>query len=92
MLPNGRGITVHASYKGHDFVTVGDVLDALDMMLLEKPSRELSSPVAGSHDAVEGTCRSLGVSTVLHVLRSQHVRAGLTRSDEGLDIWELRVG
>jgi hypothetical protein len=78
MLPNGRGITVHAYLGGHSFVTVGDVLDALDRMLLGKPSREL--------------CSCLSDTTALHYLRNRHEWAGLTRNEEGFDIWDLRIG
>jgi hypothetical protein len=85
MLPNGRGITVHASLRGHSFVTVGDVLDDLDTMLLEKPSRELYGGPAGSCSCLSGT-------TALHSLRNQYEWAGLTRSEEGYDIWDLRIG
>ena len=92
LLPCGRGITVHASYNGSGFVTVGNVLDALDTMLLGKPSREFFPPVEGSYGDLEESCRSMAERTALDSLRSHYVRAGLTRSQEGFDIWDLRIG
>lgn len=90
LLPDGRGMTVQASLKGHDFVTVGDVLDALDTILLGRPTRELSLP--GKNSCMGGSCWCFGGRTALGSLRSQYACAGLTRSEEGLDIWELRIG
>jgi hypothetical protein len=92
LLPNGRGITVHAWHRGHSFVTVGDMLDALDTMLLGKLSRELSFPVEVMYGGPERSCPCLGATTALHSLRRQYERAGLTRSEEGFDIWDLRIG
>ena len=91
LLPNSRGVTVHASLKKHSFVTVGDVLEALDTVLLGKPSRELSLP----REATYGHGGSLYASssgTALRSLRSRYERAGMTRSPEGFDVWDLRVG
>jgi hypothetical protein len=85
MLPNGRGMTIHASLRGRSFVTVGDVLDALDRIFLGKPSRELNGGPAGQCSCLSGT-------TALHALRNQYKRACLTRSEEGYDIWDLRIG
>ena len=92
LLPDGTGITVHASHRGHSFVTVGDVLDGLDMLLLGKPSRELSLPVEEIYGSLAGSCPCLSGTTALHSLRSRYERAGLVRSEEGFDIWDLRIG
>ena len=92
LLPDRSGITVHASHKGHSFVTVGDVLDALDTMLLGKPSRELSLPVGAMYGGLARSCPCLSGTTALHSLRNQYERAGLMRNEEGFDIWDLWVG
>lgn len=87
LLGNGRGITIHASQKGHSFVTVGDVLDAVDTVIFGKLS--MSPPTYGG---LGGSCACLSVNTGLHFLRSQHKWAGLTSNEEGFDIWDLRIG
>jgi hypothetical protein len=93
LLQNGRGITIHASLRSHSFVTVGDMLDALDTLLFGKPSRELSLPVEGTtYGDVGEPCACLSGSTALHSLRSRYERAGLTRNEEGFDVWDLRIG
>lgn len=92
LLPDGNGITVHASHKGRSFVTVGDVLDALDTMLLGKPSRELLIPVEGMCGGLARSCSCLSGTTALHSLRNQYERAGLMSNEEGFDIWDLWVG
>ena len=90
LLANGRGITIHASQNGHSFVTVGDVLDAIDTVLFGKPSREMSLPMM--HGGLRGSCPCLSGTTVLQSLRSRHEWAGLTRNKEGFDVWDLRIG
>jgi hypothetical protein len=90
LLQNGRGITIHASLRSHSFVTVGDMLDALDTLLFGKPSRELSLPVEGT--TYSNSCACLSESTALHSLRSRYERVGLTRNEEGFDVWDLRIG
>jgi hypothetical protein len=86
LLPDGRGVTVHGSHDNHDVITVGDVLEALDTLLLGKPSRELS--LSGS----EESCACLSETTALHSLRSRYRRAGLISNDQGFDVWDLRIG
>jgi hypothetical protein len=92
LLPDGRGITVHASHKGRSFVTVGDMLDALDTMLLGKPSREFLIPVGAMCGGLARSCSCLSGTTALHSLRNQYERAGLMSNEEGFDIWDLWVG
>lgn len=92
LLPNGRGITIHGSLKSHGVITVGDVLDALDTLLLGKPSRELSLPVEATDGDLNESCACLSGATALHCLRSRYEWAGLTWSEEGFDVWDLRIG
>jgi hypothetical protein len=88
LLPtrNGRGIAIHASLRNHAFVTIGDVLEAIDTLFLGKPSEQLSSPVEGR------SCLCSSRTTTLHTLRSRYEWAGLTRNEEGFDVWDLRIG
>jgi hypothetical protein len=92
LLPDGSGITIHASHKGHSFVMVGDVLDALDTMLLGKLSRELLIPVGGMCSGLARSCSCLSGTTTLHSLHNQYEQAGLMSNEEGFDIWDLWVG
>jgi hypothetical protein len=92
LLPNGRGIVIHASLRNHSVVTVGDVIDALDTMLLGKPARELSIPVEAMYSEFRESCGCLSRGTALHSLRSRYGRAGLARSEEAFDVWDLRIG
>ena len=92
LLLHGSGITVHASHKGHSFVMVGDVLDALDTMLLGKPSRELLILVEAMCGDLARSCSCLSGTTALHSLRNQYEQAGLMSNEEGFDIWDLWVG
>jgi len=68
------------------------VLDALDMLLLGKPSRELSLPVEVMYGSLERSCSCLSGNTALHSLRNRYEWAGLMKNEEGFDIWDLRVG
>jgi hypothetical protein len=92
LLPNSQGVTVHASHNSHGVVTVCDVLDALDTLLLGRPSRELSLSVEATYSRSEESCACLSETTALHSLRSRYRRAGLISNDEGFDVWDLRVG
>jgi hypothetical protein len=92
LLPNDRVVTVHASLEGQGFVTIGDVLNALDTRFLGKPSKELSFPMERTYDELEELCPCLSGTTALHALRSRHEWAGLMRNEEGFDIWDLRIG
>jgi hypothetical protein len=81
LLPNSRGVTVHASLKKHSFVTVGDVLDALDKVL----------PMEAAYGHGGRSCDRLS-GTKLRSLRCRYKRAGMTRSAEGFDVWDFLVG
>jgi hypothetical protein len=87
MLPNGRGITVHASLRHRSFVTVGDVLDELDVMLFGKPPRE-----EAAYGGWAGPCSCIRRTNAIHSLRKQYEWAGLVRAEEGFDVWDLRIG
>jgi hypothetical protein len=90
LLPNGQGIiTVHAPPSGHSFVTVGDVLNALDTAFLGRSSTEVS-PIVEGMDGDQCACQN--ETTALRALRSRYERAGLMRNEEGFDIWDLRIG
>ena len=95
LLSDGSGLTVHAA-QGRGFVTVGDVLDAVDKMFLGNRSlRPLG--IEGSYDAWDrGRCGCFCVfggsrGSVLDELRMRYVPAGLVWQS-GVDCWELRVG
>jgi hypothetical protein len=92
LLPNGRVVTIHASLEGQGFVTIGDVLNALDTRFLGKPSKELPFSVERTYDELEELCLCLSRTTALHALRSRYEWAGLMRNEEGFDIWDLRIG
>jgi hypothetical protein len=86
VLPNDQGvITIHASFDSHSFVTVGDVLGALNAAFLRGSSTEAPPLVEGIHCA----CKN---GTALQALRSHYKRAGLMKTEEGFDIWDLRIG
>jgi hypothetical protein len=85
-------ITIHASLEGQGFVTVGDVLDALDRKYLGNPSKELSVPTGGTYDDSRKSCPCLSRTTALHALRERYGYAGLARNVRGFDIWDLRIG
>lgn len=78
LLSDGRVRTIHASHKS--FVTVGDVLDALDEIFLRKLPKGA------------GSCSCLSLDTALHSFRKNHRRAGLTKNTGGSDIWDLQIG
>ena len=92
LLPDGQVITIHASPEGQGFVTVGDVLDALDRKYLGNPSRQLSVPAGRTYDDLRESCPCLSRTTALHALRDRYGCAGLARNMGGFDIWDLRIG
>ncbi|KAF8221241.1 hypothetical protein L208DRAFT_1462450 [Tricholoma matsutake] len=92
LLPNGQGITVQACHMGHSFVTVGDVLHALDILFLREPSSEPLLPIEAPYSGSGGWCPCQSGTTAVHLLRDRYEWAGLTRSEEGFDIWDLQIG
>ena len=92
LLPDDQTITVHASFESQGFVTICDVLDALDTKYFGKSSKELSIPARGAYDDQGKPCPCLSQTTALHSLRNQYGWAGLMRNVRGFDIWDLRIG